>query len=255
MTRLPAIHDRDLATGRAADPAAHARAVRAMFARISRHYDRLNHLLSWNCDRRWRRRAAARLDPGTVWVLDLCAGTGDLGLACLAAGRARDVVAVDFTPQMLARIAGKPGATAVRAVTGDALCLPFRDAWADALVVGFGVRNLADPTAGAREMRRVLRPGGQLLVLEFFRADAHAAGPGRGPAAPVRKLLAGLVPCVGRLAAGDRAAYTYLPESMDSFLSAAAYRELLAQAGFADVFVERLTLGVAHLVGGRRPLA
>lgn len=224
-----------------------------MFTRISGVYDRMNHLLSLNLDRRWRRRLAARLDPGTGRVLDLCAGTGDLGLACLAAGRAGAVVAVDFVPQMLAAISRKPGAAAVQAVAGDGLGLPLPDACMDAVVVGFGFRNLADPAAAVREMRRVLRPGGQVLILEFFRADPSLQGPARGPVPPVRWALGTLVPLLGRLAAGHRAAYAYLPASMERFLSAEACCQLLRAEGCQDVFVERLTLGIAHLVGGRLP--
>jgi demethylmenaquinone methyltransferase/2-methoxy-6-polyprenyl-1,4-benzoquinol methylase len=252
MTRLNDVHRRDPDTGRVHDPEAHARAVRGMFARISGVYDRMNHLASLNIDKRWRRRVAARLDAGTGVLLDLCAGTGDLGLTCLDAGRAREVVAVDFVPEMLAGIAGKPGSDRVRAVAGDGLRLPLPDASVDAVVAGFGVRNLADPAVGVREMSRVLRPGGQALVLEFFRADPAARGEVRGPAAPVRWGLGVALPALGRLVARDEDAYTYLPGSMDRFLTAAAYRDLLAAEGFTDVFVERQTFGIAHLVGGRR---
>lgn len=253
MTRLADAHERDPDTGRVRDAAAHASAVRAMFTRISGVYDRMNHLLSLNLDRRWRRRLAARLDPGVDTLLDVCAGTGDLGLACLVAGRARRVVAVDFAPAMLAGIAGKQGAAAVRAVAADGLRLPLQDACVDAVAAAFGVRNLADPAAGIAEMLRVVRPGGQVLVLEFFRADPAASGPGRGPSGPVRAALGALVPLAGRLAGGDHAAYTYLPGSMDRFLTAAAYAELLIDAGCRTVTIERLTLGVAHLVHGRAP--
>ncbi len=250
MSDLPDIHSRDRQTGRVQDPEAHARAVRGMFARISGVYDRMNHVLSFNFDRRWRKRLAARLAPGTDRVLDLCAGTGDLGLACLAAGRARRVVAVDFVPEMLAGIVGKAGAEMVEAVAGDGLRLPLPDACVDAVVAGFGVRNLADPAAGAREMARVLRPGGRALVLEFFRTDPGATGESRGPAGLVRWTLGKALPAVGRVLARDHAAYAYLPGSMDRFHSVDEYRDVLREAGFAELFAERMTLGVAHLVGG-----
>ena len=252
MTDLPDIHHRDRRTGRVQDPEAHARAVRGMFARISGVYDRMNHLASLNLDRRWRRRLAARLAPATGTVLDLCAGTGDLGLACLAAGRARRVIAVDFVPEMLAGIAGKQGADRVAAVAGDGLRLPLPDTCVDAVVAGFGVRNLADPTQGVHEMLRVLRPGGRVLILEFFRADPAATGSQRGPAAPVRWALGRALPALGRLVARDQAAYTYLPGSMDRFLGVDQYRALLAGAGCTDLFAERMTFGVAHLIGGAK---
>lgn len=251
MTDLPDIHHRDPRTGRVRDPEAHARAVQGMFSRISGVYDRMNHLLSLNLDRRWRRRVAARLAPATNDLLDLCAGTGDLGLACVAAGRADRVIAVDFVPSMLAGIAGKHGADRVGAVAGDGLRLPVREASVDAVVAGFGVRNLADPLAGMREVRRVLRPGGQVMVLEFFRADPAAIGPARGPAAPIRWGLGTMIPAVGRLVARDHDAYKYLPGSMDRFLSVTEFQAVLAEAGFGQLFAERMTLGIAHLVGGR----
>ncbi len=252
MNRLPDIHHRDPDTGRVRDPEAHARAVRGMFARISGAYDRMNHLMSLNLDRRWRRRVAARLEPDTPRVLDLCAGTGDLGLACIAAGRARAVVAVDFVPEMLAGIAGKPGADRVVAVAGDGMRVPLPDASVDAVVAGFGMRNLADPALGVREMLRVLRPGGRLLVLEFFRAAGAATGAVRGPAAPVRWGLGVAIPTLGRLVARDHAAYAYLPGSMDRFLSVNEYLSLLADEGAVEGFAERMTLGVAHVVGARK---
>jgi ubiquinone/menaquinone biosynthesis methyltransferase len=255
MTDLPDIHTRDRQTGRVQDPEAHARAVRGMFARISGVYDRMNHLASLNLDRRWRRRLARHLPAGTGTLLDLCAGTGDLGLTCLAAGRCDEVLAVDFVPEMLAGIAGKEGAQRVTPVAGDGLRLPLPDASVDAVVAGFGVRNLADPVAGAREMVRVLRPGGRVLVLEFFRADAGAAGESRGPAAPVRWFLGQALPTLGRLVARDQAAYSYLPGSMDRFLSVDEYAAVLRDAGLTDPVIERMTLGVAHLVGGTKPAA
>jgi len=251
MNDLPDIHHRDPQTGRVQDPAAHAREVRRMFARISGVYDRMNHLLSFNLDHRWRDRLAMHLDAETGVLLDLCAGTGDLGLACLGAGRARRVVAVDFVPEMLGGIAGKPGSAAVGPVAGDGLSLPLQDGCVDAVVAGFGVRNLADPAAGIREMKRVLRPGGQVLVLEFFQADPAAAGPARGPAAPVRWALGTAIPAVGRLVARDHAAYSYLPGSMERFFTVNRYLDELHGQGFVDVFAERMTFGVAHLVGGR----
>jgi len=250
MSRIPDIHQRDPATGRVRDPAAHAVAVRGMFARISGAYDRMNHLLSLDRDRAWRRRLAARLPADAATILDLCAGPGDLGLACLATGRARQVIALDFVPEMLAGIAGKTGADRVRTIVADGLRLPLASASVDAVVAGFGVRNLADPAAGIREMVRVVRPGGSILVLEFFRADPRATGAARGPAAPIRWALGSLVPAAGRLVANDHAAYAYLPGSMDHFLTVAEYQALLREAGCRDVFAERMTLGIAHLVGG-----
>ncbi len=233
-------------------PADHAHAVRAMFARIARVYDFMNHLLSLNLDRRWRRRLVARIDADAWEVLDACAGTGDLALACLRAGRGRLVLVSDFCPEMLVRGRRKGLGNLLAA---DALRLPLPDASVDAVMVAFGVRNLADVRAGIDELARVLRPSGQLLVLEFFRGDPRAAGAGaseRGPSPLVRAWLRATLPLLGRLFARDGAAYTYLPSSMDRFLTVAEFRALLEERGLGEVVVERQTLGIAHLVAARK---
>lgn len=273
-----AVHERSRDTWAVRDPAAHARAVRAMFARIAGAYDFMNHLLSLNLDRRWRRRLVMRLDADAWEVLDACAGTGDLALACLRAGKGRLLLVSDFCPEMLARgrakgLGAPPGegsgrwgapegepaaagagvARASALLAADAQRLPLPDAAVDAVVVAFGVRNLADVRAGVGELVRVLRPGGQLLVLEFFRADPAAAGPARGAAAPVRAWLRATLPMLGRLFARDGSAYGYLPASMGRFLSVPEFCGVLAAAGLADVAMERLTLGIAHLVAARKP--
>ena len=252
MTATPddAVHVREPGRWSVRDPAAHNRGVRRMFARIARVYDLMNHLLSLDRDRAWRRRLVDRLAPGTPLVLDLCAGTGDLGLAALRRGRARRVVAADFTPAMLRAGRRKGLGRAVPAVAADTQRLPFRDACADAVVVGFGVRNLADLRAGLAEMRRVLRPGGRLLVLDFFRDDPAARGPARGKPAWVRWLLDRLLPLAGRVVARDRDAYGYLAASMDRFVTPAELAALMREAGFTAIATERLTLGIAHIVDG-----
>ena len=251
MTDLSEIHDRDPVTWRVRDPGAHASSVRAMFARISGVYDRMNHLLSFGFDRRWRAAAAARLDPGVEMVLDLCAGTGDLALACRAAGRGRRWFAADFTVPMLKLGRRKAGGAALSWLAADGLRLPLRDACVDAVVVGFGVRNLADVHAGLGEMGRVLRPGGQLVVLEFFRDDSAARGAVRGPAPAMRGLLATAVPLAGRLFGHDHAAYRYLPDSTARFLTAREFASLLETCGFEAVAIQRQTLGIAHVVAAR----
>jgi demethylmenaquinone methyltransferase/2-methoxy-6-polyprenyl-1,4-benzoquinol methylase len=253
MTGLGGIHRRDSDTWSVADRRAHARAVRSMFARISGVYDFMNHFLSLNRDRKWRANVVARLDPATGEILDLCAGTGDLALACRAGGRGRAWIAADFCPEMLVKIPGKPGGAALLCTAADALSLPLADRCVDAVTVGFGVRNFAAVRQGIAEIARVLRPGGQLLVLDFFRAEAAAEGEARGPAGLVRFGLHRLIPGLGRLFGRDHAAYSYLPGSMDEFLGPREFAALLTEAGFAEVFVERQTLGIAHIVGGRLP--
>jgi ubiquinone/menaquinone biosynthesis methyltransferase len=193
------------------------------------------------------------LDRDAWEVLDLCAGTGDLALACRSAGRGRVWLAVDFCPEMLHGARGKKGAEDLRCVAADGLSLPLGDRSVDAVIAGFGLRNLADIRAAVAEMTRVLRPAGQLMVLEFFRDDPVATGAERGKNRVVRATLHRLVPLVGRLAAGDGAAYSYLPGSMNAFLTPREFGGLLRDAGYRDIFRERLTLGIAHIVGGRRP--
>jgi demethylmenaquinone methyltransferase/2-methoxy-6-polyprenyl-1,4-benzoquinol methylase len=228
--------------------------VRAMFARISGVYDTMNHALSLNLDRRWRRNLLRHLDRDVWEVLDLCAGTGDLGLACLDAGKGRLVVAADFCQEMLRAAAHKMNGRALCPAAADALQLPFRDAVFDAVIVGFGVRNYVDLGRGLQEITRVLRPAGQLLVLDFFGDDHRASGPRRGPAPPLRRLLGLALPLAGRLWGRDGPAYAYLARSMAGFLSVAGFAAMLSQAGYLEIFVERQTLGIAHVIGGRRPL-
>src|SRR5262245_31048991 len=140
--------------------------VRAMFARIARRYDLLNHLLSAGVDRRWRAELVRRLGDlrGRV-LLDACCGTGDLSFALERAG-AR-VVGVDFTPEMLRLAREKGAARAARFVAGDALRLPLGDGSVDAAAIAFGIRNVADRRAGMLELKRVVRPGGTVMLLEF----------------------------------------------------------------------------------------
>jgi len=220
--------------------------VRDMFTAIAPRYDLLNHLLSLNIDRGWRRRAVRRLaweqrPDGTF--LDVCAGTLDLAveLAHQASFHGR-VVGADFVVPMLKL--GRDKAPGLRPVGADALRLPFPDAAFDGATVGFGVRNLADLDAGLQELRRVLRPGGRLVILEFTLP----------PTWPVRAVYLAyfrhLLPFVGRLVSKHRDAYTYLPDSVQQFPRPQDLAERMERAGFDDVGFERLTLGIAGVHWG-----
>ena len=217
--------------------------VREMFSRIAPRYDLLNHVLSLNLDRGWRRRAAAELQaaPGET-VLDLCGGTGDLTLAVARAAPGATVICCDFAHPMLRRAAPKLARAGMGArcpvLEADGLALPFRDGTVDGITVGFGVRNLADVDAGFREMRRVLRPGGRLVILEFSR-----------PQGPVlsrlyRLYLGRLLPRVGDAASGASGPYGYLARTIAAWPDAPALAGRLREAGFDAVGWVLLTGGI-----------
>ena len=222
-----------------------------MFARISGVYDFMNHLLSLNRDKAWRRNVVARLDADAWEILDLCAGTCDLALEAVRAGRGRTWIAADFCPEMLEGSRGKKRAGELQLSAADAMNLPFGENTVDAVTVGFGVRNFADVKRGLGEISRVLRPGGQLMVLEFYRDDPDGAGEARGVPGIIRFGLNTVIPALGRLVGRDGAAYKYLPSSMGEFLTPDEFAALLREFGFEDVFIERQTFGIAHIVGGR----
>jgi ubiquinone/menaquinone biosynthesis methyltransferase len=237
---------------RAGSEAAHGAAVRAMFDRIAPTYDLLNRALSAGLDVRWRRRAIEALASApTGTILDLCAGTLDLSAALESAMPERPIVAADFAADMLDR--GRDKVRRTEVVVADAMKLPFEDEAFAGVINGFGLRNLADTEAGVREAARVLRPGGRLVFLEFFRPD-------HGPAAIATKgfhaLFARVVlPTAGAIVARDRDAYAYLAKSMATFLSRAELETMLRAHGFVDVVGEDLTLGVASIVSATKAKA
>jgi demethylmenaquinone methyltransferase / 2-methoxy-6-polyprenyl-1,4-benzoquinol methylase len=214
-----------------------------MFDAIAPRYDLLNHLLSAGIDRRWRTRAIRTLQlTGGETLIDVCTGTADIALAARGAAR---VVGVDFAGAMLAlgvqkiRRAGED--RRITLVRGDALKLPVADNAADAVTIGFGIRNVQKPEVGCAEMARVLRRGGRLAILEF--------GMPRVPG--VRALYEWyfnrVLPFIGRRVSGHGGAYAYLPASVGSFPPPAEFVTVLRQAGFADVRAVPLTFGIVYL--------
>jgi demethylmenaquinone methyltransferase/2-methoxy-6-polyprenyl-1,4-benzoquinol methylase len=213
-------------------------AVRRMFDRIAPVYDAMNHAMTAGLDRRWRAETArAVVSPGDR-VLDSCCGTGDLAIACLRAGGR--VTGLDFSGRMLDRARRK--SDEVEWVEGDALALPFAEGSFDAATVGFGVRNLEDLGKGLGELRRVLRPGGRLAILEITTP--------RGLLRPFYKLwFEGLVPLAGKLLPGG-SAYTYLPASVRRFPEAKELAELMDSAGFEHVRYRFFAGGIVALHTG-----
>lgn len=222
-----------------------------MFDGIARRYDFLNHALSLNIDRLWRRELvrACGVTRGAR-VLDVATGTADVAIEF--ARRTADVaiVGLDPSPGMLAvgreKLARDPALGArIELVLGDALSLPFPDASFDAVTIAFGLRNLPDYERGVREMARVLRPGGRLAVLEFL--------PPSGAARLVfRAYIATVLPVIGRAISGSPEAYGYLASSIGGFIPTAGVRSLLAGAGLDAVSTKRLTGGIAGLHCGVR---
>jgi demethylmenaquinone methyltransferase / 2-methoxy-6-polyprenyl-1,4-benzoquinol methylase len=219
--------------------------VRRIFSEIAPRYDLLNHLLSFNIDKGWRRKAIAALEwarwPDGTYV-DLCAGTLDVSLMLAGAPGFRGrVVSADFAEPMLRHGASKRRGAPVTPVVADALQLPIRDGAAQGAIVAFGVRNLSDLDAGLREARRVLAPGARFVVLEFSMPRNALVRLGYGFYFRV------VLPAVGRLVSGHPTAYRYLPESVAHFPTGDALSDRLRRAGFRTVSWRQLTLGIAAL--------
>ncbi len=225
-----------------------APAVEAMFARIAPGYDRANALMSFGIDRMWRRIAIRELGEGARGdVLDLCAGTMDFSAALH--GTARSLTAVDFCAPMLEAGAAKLPAGAVRTICADARALPLPDASVDAIVAGFGIRNVPEPHRAVAEAARVLRPGGVFVVVDFFR--------------PVTLLARFLdltynrfaLPLIGGLITGERSAYQYLAASMGAWTDRPGFEAMCRGNGFAVTSGRELFPPVASIVIARKAAA
>jgi demethylmenaquinone methyltransferase / 2-methoxy-6-polyprenyl-1,4-benzoquinol methylase len=223
--------------------------VRGMFGRIAPRYDLLNHLLSMNIDRLWRARTVSRVAeilkrPGAQ-VLDVACGTGDLTIALEEGGASGRVFGSDFCHPMLQAAQGKIANG--RLFEADALQLPIADASLDLATIAFGFRNLTNYRAGLIELRRVLKSGGTLAILEFST-----------PPNPALARLYGfysraILPAIGGMISGSKDSYTYLPESVRKFPDAEGLANQMRDAGFANVRFERMTAGIVALhLGDRR---
>jgi len=222
-----------------------AEAVRAMFTRIAGRYDLMNSVMTGGRHHAWRRLAARAVAGAPAGLaLDLATGTGDLALAVRAVAPGRAVVGADFSEAMLRHAQAKLAARGERRVpllAADALALPFGDRTFACVTSAFLLRNLADLPAGLAEMRRVTAPGGLVAALEITRPGV------RGWDAVFGLYFHRLVPLLGAAVAGDRAAYTYLPRSVERFVTPPQLAELMARAGLRAVRYRRLGLGTIAL--------
>lgn len=224
--------------------------VRRMFAEIAPRYDLLNHALSLNIDKRWRRFVIGKVAEGLrqpqALALDLCCGTGDLALEL---GRLVETCGVDFCHPMLKISLGKVGASsqAISIIEGDALSAPFADAAFDVVTMAFGLRNLESVDGGLREIWRLLKPGGRAAVLEFSR-----------PVLPVFRHLfqfyfMKILPRIGNAISGSSFAYQYLPESVQQFPDQTSLAAMMRTVGFSCVTYYNLFGGVAAVHVGDKP--
>jgi len=227
-----------------------SRWVRGMFGRVAHRYDLANHLLSANIDKSWRNRTVARvrdvLKRPDARVMDLACGTGDL-LVALEREAGRSLLGSDFCHPMLAGAKRKLARLGLKSplVEADALALPFPDASMDLITIAFGFRNLANYRAGLLEMRRVLRPGGALAILEFTQP------PNAAFAAVYNWYSRRVLPILGGAISGAPEAYKYLPESVRKFPEAPELAEIMRESGYATVEWEFLTFGIVALHVGR----
>lgn len=233
----------------AKDPQAASRAIREMFTAIAPRYDLLNHLLSANVDKLWWRRTArtfsAILARPDAQVLDLCCGTGDMAFALRGQGSECRITGADFSHAMLVRADAKSDhSQKMRWIEADALRLPFPDQSFDLITSAFGFRNLADYDAGLREIRRVLKPGGECGILEFNEP--------RGLLGKIYNLyFKSVLPRIGRVISGSSGAYAYLPASVQRFPEPDELLQRMRAAGFREATWRPYTFGIAGLYRGK----
>lgn len=228
-----------------------AQHVRLLFDSIAPSYDRLNHLLSFGLDRHWWRKTARCFRPVLAQpdarIVDICCGTGDMTAALLALrpGQAEPVVGLDFSPEMLGRARSKYAAANVVWTEGDAMHLPFPDASVDLVTSAFGFRNLTNYSGGLVEIARVLKPGGQIGILECNQPDGLNG-------AMYNLYFRHILPLVGGAISGQREAYRYLPASVERFPRPPQMLRMMTEAGFANTRWDGYLLRAAGLYRGSK---
>lgn len=224
--------------------------IASIFNRIAPHYDFLNHLLSFNIDKRWRKKALRNhVNSQTQEALDIACGTGDFSIQLYKQG-AQKITGIDISEGMVKvgkeKIAKKSLSQHIKLMTGDCAHLPFSENTFDVITVAFGVRNFEQRTQSLQEMHRVLKSGGKVIILEFSTPQHF----------PMKQFywfyFRKILPFIGGLISGDRAAYTYLPDSVYAFPQGKAFLQELTQAKFSDVKDQRLTFGVASIYYGTK---
>ena len=233
--------------------AARQQYVADLFARISRHYDLMNDIMTFGMHRRWKSSTVALATvafPGPA--LDVSTGTGDIAFRLARQPSSESVVALDLLPQMIniARSRSENQCNAkVAMIVGDALSLPFPDSTFSCTTAGFSLRNMPDAAQAISEMTRVLRPGGRVALLELSPMDSGLR------ANLFRVYFHNLVPLIGKLIARDRAAYTYLPQSVDQFYEAEELASILRNSGLERVSYKRLGFGTVCIHWGDKPVS
>lgn len=229
-------------------------AVKTLFTDISSSYDRLNHTLSLNLDKIWRRKAIgmiARNQTENFKVLDIATGTFDLAIACLKHFSNSHVTATDFSEGMLEagqhKIADFKKQGRIHSQFADALNLPFENEQFEVTLCSYGVRNFDDVAKGLSEMFRVLKPGGQVVILEFFKPESKLA-------ALFHKTYANFViPTVGRLLSGHKSAYHYLRDSIQDFYTLEEFTQIAKQQGFVNIETKSSIFDVSTAVSLKKP--